>query len=103
MFWKTKSPSQVVLEGHTRSRREKRAATARPERIWDYAVIPYEIDSNFSGVHKVSKYLINQSMDGLLDYSIFSNADYPPLRSPHSLYGRERGLIVERFLKSPLS
>ena len=25
----------------------------RPERIWDYAVIPYEIDSNFSGVHKV--------------------------------------------------
>ena len=25
----------------------KRAATARPERIWDYAVIPYEIDSNF--------------------------------------------------------
>lgn len=32
----------------------KRAATARPERIWDYAVIPYEIDSNFSGVHKVS-------------------------------------------------
>ena len=27
--------------------RVKRAATARPERIWDYAVIPYEIDSNF--------------------------------------------------------
>lgn len=53
MFRKTKSPSQVVVEGHTRSRREKRAATARPERIWDYAVIPYEIDSNFSGVHKV--------------------------------------------------
>ncbi len=30
----------------------KRAATARPERIWDYAVIPYEIDANFSGGHK---------------------------------------------------
>ena len=28
----------------------------RPERIWDYAVIPYEIDANFSGVHKVSKF-----------------------------------------------
>ena len=27
--------------------RVRRAATARPERIWDYAVIPYEIDSNF--------------------------------------------------------
>lgn len=24
----------------------------RSERIWDYAVIPYEIDANFSGVHK---------------------------------------------------
>ena len=32
--------------------RDKRAATARPERVWDYAVIPYEIDANFSGVHK---------------------------------------------------
>ena len=32
--------------------RSKRAATARPERIWDYAVIPYEIDANFSGNHK---------------------------------------------------
>ena len=42
-----------------RSRRVKRAATARPERIWDYAVIPYEIDSNFSGVHKA---LFKQAM-----------------------------------------
>ncbi len=33
-------------------RRIKRAATARAERVWDYAVIPYEIDANFSGVHK---------------------------------------------------
>ena len=33
-------------------RRMKRAATARAERVWDYAVIPYEIDANFSGVHK---------------------------------------------------
>ena len=42
-----------VEREEARGRREKRAATARPERIWDYAVIPYEIDSNFSGVHKV--------------------------------------------------
>jgi len=39
--------------------RNKRAATARPERIWDFAVIPYEIDSNFSGVHKA---LFKQAM-----------------------------------------
>lgn len=32
--------------------RIKRAATARPERIWDYGVIPYEIEANFSGAHK---------------------------------------------------
>ncbi|WAQ95864.1 TLL1-like protein [Mya arenaria] len=32
--------------------RAKRAATARPERIWDYGVIPYEIEANFSGAHK---------------------------------------------------
>ncbi|XP_052268222.1 bone morphogenetic protein 1 homolog [Dreissena polymorpha] len=32
--------------------RNKRAATARPERIWDYGVIPYEIEANFSGAHK---------------------------------------------------
>ncbi|GFY71137.1 metalloendopeptidase [Trichonephila inaurata madagascariensis] len=29
--------------------RPKRAATARPERLWDRAVIPYDIESNFSG------------------------------------------------------
>ena len=45
-----------VEREEARGRREKRAATARPERIWDYAVIPYEIDSNFSGVHKVRKW-----------------------------------------------
>ncbi|GFS52923.1 transposable element Tcb2 transposase [Trichonephila clavipes] len=28
--------------------RPKRAATARPERLWDRAVIPYDIESNFS-------------------------------------------------------
>lgn len=32
--------------------RKKRAATARTERIWDYGVIPYEIEANFSGAHK---------------------------------------------------
>ncbi|XP_050394072.2 tolloid-like protein 1 [Patella vulgata] len=33
-------------------KRTKRAATARPERLWDYAVIPYEIETNFTGPHK---------------------------------------------------
>ncbi|KAG5870535.1 hypothetical protein JTB14_014726 [Gonioctena quinquepunctata] len=36
-----------------------RAATARKERVWDYGVIPYEIDGNFSGMHKA---LFKQAM-----------------------------------------
>uniref|UniRef100_A0A1B0DKZ0 Metalloendopeptidase n=1 Tax=Phlebotomus papatasi TaxID=29031 RepID=A0A1B0DKZ0_PHLPP len=36
-----------------------RAATAKKERIWDYGVIPYEIDGNFSGAHKA---LFKQAM-----------------------------------------
>ena len=59
VFGDTKSKSKLVrhkdVESYQEPGRVKRAATARPERIWDYAVIPYEIDSNFSGVHKVSQ------------------------------------------------
>ena len=29
--------------------RSRRAATARTERLWDHGVIPYEIETNFSG------------------------------------------------------
>ena len=39
--------------------RNRRAATARKERIWDFGVIPYEIDANFSGAHKA---LFKQAM-----------------------------------------
>lgn len=39
--------------------RVKRAATARKERIWDYGIIPYEIDGNFTGTNKG---LIKQAM-----------------------------------------
>ena len=53
-----RSPGDSLRPEQGRSR-NKRAATARPERIWDFAVIPYEIDSNFSGVHKA---LFKQAM-----------------------------------------
>ncbi|XP_022251866.1 bone morphogenetic protein 1-like [Limulus polyphemus] len=39
--------------------RSERAATARIKRLWDYAVIPYEIESNFSGDHRA---LFKQAM-----------------------------------------
>lgn len=43
---------------HTQSR-ITRAATAKKERVWDFGVIPYEIDGNFSGAHKA---LFKQAM-----------------------------------------
>lgn len=39
--------------------RPRRAVTAKKERIWDYGVIPYEIDHIFSGAHKA---LFKQAM-----------------------------------------
>nr|XP_023021404.1 tolloid-like protein 2 [Leptinotarsa decemlineata] len=49
-----------VLQDTTRNLiRSTRAATARKERVWDYGVIPYEIDGNFSGMHKA---LFKQAM-----------------------------------------
>lgn len=48
---------RTKLEGM--KRRRPRAATGRPERIWDFGVIPYEIDANFSGSHKA---LFKQAM-----------------------------------------
>ncbi|EDV30246.2 uncharacterized protein Dana_GF23044 [Drosophila ananassae] len=39
--------------------RHRRAVTVRKERTWDYGVIPYEIDSIFSGAHKA---LFKQAM-----------------------------------------
>lgn len=46
---KSKRGSKLEKVANTRT---KRAATARPERLWDYGVIPYEIEANFSGQHK---------------------------------------------------
>lgn len=47
------------FQNHQTNRRVTRAATARKERVWDYGVIPYEIDGNFSGGHKA---LFKQAM-----------------------------------------
>ncbi|CAG2119420.1 unnamed protein product [Medioppia subpectinata] len=44
---------------HSHNDRIRRAATARAERLWDYGVIPYEIEANFSGDHRA---LFKQAM-----------------------------------------
>ena len=46
------SSSPSSASSSSTSGRSRRAATARPERLWDHAVIPYVIDANFSGSHK---------------------------------------------------
>ena len=51
-----------LREQHTQplpEQRNRRAATARPERLWEHGVIPYEIESNFSGTHRA---LFKQAM-----------------------------------------
>lgn len=54
------SPDLTELDNDNSFRRRViRAATARKERVWDYGVIPYEIDGNFSGAHKA---LFKQAM-----------------------------------------
>lgn len=53
------SSSQREVEAHHHHYRVARAVTAKKERIWDYGVIPYEIDGNFSGLHKA---LFKQAM-----------------------------------------
>ncbi|EDV93120.1 dorsal-ventral patterning protein tolloid [Drosophila grimshawi] len=47
------------LKQQEQHHRVARAVTAKKERIWDYGVIPYEIDGNFSGLHKA---LFKQAM-----------------------------------------
>lgn len=39
--------------------RQRRAATAKLERLWEYGVIPYEIEANFTGNHRT---LFKQAM-----------------------------------------
>ena len=81
VFGDTKSKSKLIRhkdvvsggsyqEPGSRSQRVKRAATARPERIWDYAVIPYEIDSNFRSVSSRYKLQLRVFKDVLQDISM---------------------------------
>ena len=57
---KLKDQNVILRDVNLRNeRRNRRAATARPERLWEFGVIPYEIESNFSGVHRA---LFKQAM-----------------------------------------
>ncbi|KAF6032949.1 tok [Bugula neritina] len=42
----------MLRKKHQTEVRSKRAATGKRDRLWDHAVIPYEINATFSGQHK---------------------------------------------------
>lgn len=37
------------LKRHVAKSRGRRAATARKDRLWDFGIIPYDIEANFTG------------------------------------------------------
>ena len=52
------------MDDSSRSRsRSRRAATSRVDRLWEYGVIPYEIDSNFSGKDVTSRRVASLDAD----------------------------------------
>jgi hypothetical protein len=68
-------------------RRVPRAATAREERVWDYGVIPYEIDGNFSGAHKA---LFKQAMRHWENFTCVKFVERLPTEHPNYILFTER-------------
>ncbi|EAT34525.1 AAEL013239-PA [Aedes aegypti] len=79
----TRSPSAVTSHHH----RSTRAATAKKERIWDFGVIPYEIDGNFSGLHKA---LFKQAMRHWENYTCIKFVERNPIDHPNYIVFTER-------------
>lgn len=92
---KSKNGSVVVItkelgENATREEtltRRKRAATARKERIWDYGVIPYEIDQHFGGTHKA---LFKQAMRHWENFTCIKFVERIPTDHPNYIVFTER-------------
>lgn len=79
----SRSPSAVTSHHH----RSTRAATAKKERIWDFGVIPYEIDGNFSGLHKA---LFKQAMRHWENYTCIKFVERNPIDHPNYIVFTER-------------
>lgn len=67
--------------------RSTRAATAKKDRIWDFGVIPYEIDGNFSGAHKA---LFKQAMKHWENFTCIKFVERNPLDHPNYIVFTER-------------
>uniref|UniRef100_A0A182ML92 Metalloendopeptidase n=1 Tax=Anopheles culicifacies TaxID=139723 RepID=A0A182ML92_9DIPT len=78
------SEGQEHLHQHHRT---ARAATAKKERIWDFGVIPFEIDGNFSGMHKA---LFRQAMRHWENYTCIKFVERNPIDHPNYIVFTER-------------
>ncbi|KAL4084328.1 hypothetical protein QTP88_028152 [Uroleucon formosanum] len=67
--------------------RRRRAATARKERVWDFGVIPYEIDSSFGGPHKA---LFKQAMRHWENFTCIKFVERNPDEHPNYIVFTER-------------
>jgi tolkin len=76
-----------VDESQITHHRVTRAATAKKDRIWDYGVIPYEIDGNFSGAHKA---LFKQAMRHWENFTCIKFVERNPLDHPNYIVFTER-------------
>lgn len=63
--------------------RNTRAVTAKKDRIWDYGVIPYEIDQIFSGSHKA---LFKQAMRHWENFTCIKFVERDPKHHPNYIY-----------------
>ncbi|KAK9506321.1 hypothetical protein O3M35_008277 [Rhynocoris fuscipes] len=70
-----------------RAARVSRAATARTDRVWEYGVIPYEIDGNFSGMHKA---LFKQAMRHWENFTCVKFVERSPLEHNNYILFTER-------------
>ncbi|KAG8183432.1 hypothetical protein JTE90_023188 [Oedothorax gibbosus] len=71
---------------HSR-RRTDRAATARADRLWPHAVIPYEIEANFSGEHRA---LFKQAMRYWENETCVQFVERTPAQHPDYIVFTER-------------
>lgn len=76
-----------VDEAQQNHHRVTRAATAKKDRIWDYGVIPYEIDGNFSGAHKA---LFKQAMRHWENFTCIKFVERNPIDHPNYIVFTER-------------
>ena len=63
--------------------RSTRAVTAKKERIWDFGVIPYDIDRIFSGNHKA---LFKQAMRHWENFTCIKFVERDPAIHPNYIY-----------------